>query len=51
MNKEYYLELRNRYKLGNIKKVLILGSPPASGTSIYDENLIKKATPVVKPIS
>jgi hypothetical protein len=37
VNKEYYLELRNRYKPAHIKTVFILESPPASGKYFYDE--------------
>lgn len=37
MNKEYYLELRNRYKPVHIETVFILESPPASGKYFYDE--------------
>lgn len=41
MNKEYYLELRNRYLPETLKIIFILESPPASGKYFYDETGLK----------
>jgi hypothetical protein len=37
VNKDYYLNLRNKYLPENLKLIFILESPPASGKYFYDE--------------
>ena len=37
MNKEYYLNLRNKYLPEKLNLIFILESPPASGKYFYDE--------------
>lgn len=38
MNKEYYIDLRNKYRPDNLVTIFVLESPPASGKYFYDES-------------